>query len=136
MPETGPDAQFSYYYAVATSLVRGKVFIDDFTEDAIRDPRVLAMARKIEVVMDTKKDDKRTLGTDIDMEIETKDGENYRKSMGLENPISMVECGQKLKACARFSARSLPNEYIDKISQLVERLDELDDVTVVLQYLT
>jgi 2-methylcitrate dehydratase PrpD len=136
VPKTVPDAQFSYYYAVATSLVRGKVFIDDFTEDAVRDPRVLAMARKIEVVMDTKKDDKRTLGTDIDMEIETKDGENYRKSMGLENPISMVECAQKLQACARFSAKPLPNETIDKISQLVERFDELEDVTLVLQYLT
>lgn len=51
------------------------------------------------------------------------------------NPMSMAECFEKLKNCARFSVKPLSKGNIDKIHQSVEHLDELDDVTTILQYL-
>ncbi len=56
IPQNVADAQFSYYYTVANALVKGKVGIGDFTERAIRNTRVLAMAKRIEVVVDPEKD--------------------------------------------------------------------------------
>ena len=47
LPQSVPDAQFSYYYTVATALVKGKVFIEDLTEEAIKNPEVLEMAQRV-----------------------------------------------------------------------------------------
>jgi len=46
-PQNDYDAKFSLPYAVASMLVRGHVDIDDFTDAAIRDPAVLALAQRV-----------------------------------------------------------------------------------------
>lgn len=51
-PENPVDAQFNLPYGVATALLRGAVGLRDFTEDAIREPDVLALCRRITVVED------------------------------------------------------------------------------------
>jgi 2-methylcitrate dehydratase PrpD len=43
-PQSDYDAKFSLPYAVACMLVRGRVDVDDFTDEAIRDPDVLQLA--------------------------------------------------------------------------------------------
>ena len=47
-PHNDYDAKFSLHYAVASILVRGHLDIDDFTEAAIRDPAVLALAARVD----------------------------------------------------------------------------------------
>jgi 2-methylcitrate dehydratase len=44
------DAAFSYIYTVATALVNKSVGIQNFTEEAIRDPRIKSMVEKIKMV--------------------------------------------------------------------------------------
>lgn len=51
-PKNPVDAQFNVPWAVATALVRGKVSLADFTDEAIRDPAVLAVARRVAVTED------------------------------------------------------------------------------------
>jgi len=51
-PKNPVDAQFNVPYGVAVALVRGRVSLGDFTEAAIRDASVLAVAQRIEVVED------------------------------------------------------------------------------------
>lgn len=51
-PRNAVDAQFNVPYAVAVALLRGRLGLSDFTEEAIRDPAVLALARRIFVVED------------------------------------------------------------------------------------
>jgi 2-methylcitrate dehydratase PrpD len=46
-PQNDYDAKFSLPYAVASQLVRGHVAVDDFTAAAIREPAVLALARRV-----------------------------------------------------------------------------------------
>ncbi|MBI4333089.1 MAG: MmgE/PrpD family protein [Chloroflexi bacterium] len=46
------DAQFSIPYTVATAIVRRGVYLDDFTEAAIRDSLTLEMARKVRPMVD------------------------------------------------------------------------------------
>lgn len=141
IPNTIPEALFSLYYGPAVSLVKGKVWLDDFTEEAIRRPDVLEMCRKIRVVADPEKDALNVLVPPTDIEIETKDGQRYRMHVGVmpgypENPLSWADLVQKLKDCVPWSAKPLSEQKVDKISQMVEHLEEVDDVTAVLDYLT
>jgi len=46
-PQNDYDAKFSLPYAVASQIVRGHVAVDDFTTAAIREPAVLALARRV-----------------------------------------------------------------------------------------
>lgn len=52
-PKNAVDAQFNVPYAIAVALLRGGMGLGDFTEDAIRDEQVLALARRIFVVEDS-----------------------------------------------------------------------------------
>ena len=45
-------AQLSHPYVCAVTLLEGNAFIDQFTEEKIRDPRILEFAKKVEVVHD------------------------------------------------------------------------------------
>lgn len=51
-PRNAVDAQFNVPYAVAVALTRGAVTLHDFSEQAIRDERVLELAQRVEVVED------------------------------------------------------------------------------------
>ena len=46
------DAQFSLPYAIACGMVKGHENIDDYTYESIRDPEVLALAKKVKWVLD------------------------------------------------------------------------------------
>jgi len=46
-PRTPYDAKFSLPYSVATMLVRGRVNLASYTESAIADPQVLALAERV-----------------------------------------------------------------------------------------
>jgi len=46
-PANGYGAKFSQPYCIAAALVRGNVGLSDFTDDAVKDARVIALARKI-----------------------------------------------------------------------------------------
>jgi 2-methylcitrate dehydratase PrpD len=54
VPRNPVDAQFNVPYAIAVALLRGRLTLNDFTEEAIRDERVLALARRIFVVEDVE----------------------------------------------------------------------------------
>ena len=54
VPKNVVDAQFNVPYAVATALLRGKVGLSDFTDEAIRAPDVLALAGRIHVSEDAE----------------------------------------------------------------------------------
>src|SRR6202011_1080383 len=55
-PQSIVDAQFSIPYTVATAILRGRVFFDDFTLTAIRQPDVLQLAGKVVPVVRTEFD--------------------------------------------------------------------------------
>lgn len=141
LPQTVPDAQFSFYYTVATALVKGKVFIDDFTAESIKNREVLTMAQRVKVFVDPKKDKAQEIICPTDIEIETKEGKRYKKTLQFvkghpANPMNMDDVVQKLVDCSRFAAKPLPSENIAKISQMVKNLSTLDDVTIILGHLT
>lgn len=51
-PQSPVDAKFSIPYTVAAALVRGKVSLDEFTEQVVRDEQIRTLAGKVSVVSD------------------------------------------------------------------------------------
>jgi 2-methylcitrate dehydratase PrpD len=51
-PPNGYAGKFSTPYCIAAGFVRGGVGLDAFTDDAVRDPAVLALAAKVRYVVD------------------------------------------------------------------------------------
>ena len=53
-PPNGYAAKFATPFILATGFVKGGVGLDAFTEQAVRDPQVLALAAKVKYVIDPK----------------------------------------------------------------------------------
>ncbi len=51
-PSNGYGAKFSTPYCIAAGFVRGNVGLGDFTDAAVKDPAVLAVAAKVRYVVD------------------------------------------------------------------------------------
>ena len=66
------NAQFSIRYCVANALHRGSSKLAHFEEEAIRDPRVLELARRVDVVVDPAMELRGH--TPVDMTVTLKDG--------------------------------------------------------------
>ena len=50
-PETGEEAKFSYPHILGTALLKGKVWIDSFTDESVMDREYQEVRKKIEVVV-------------------------------------------------------------------------------------
>ena len=52
IPETGLQGKFSMGYLIARALIDGKLQLDAFTDEAVRDPKVLRLVEKVEMKVD------------------------------------------------------------------------------------
>jgi len=135
VPKSIPEAHFSMPYTVATALVKGKVFLDDFTEQAITTSDILEAASKIDCVLDPELD-KISQGrvTPAIVEVQTKTGERLTKKVderrgSPSNPMSMEEIADKFRRCAAFAKRPPTQANVEKILAMANEIESLDDVT-------
>src|SRR5262249_32787252 len=52
IPKTGLEGKFSMGYLIARALIDGKITLDTFTDDAVRNPAVLQLLEKVEMKAD------------------------------------------------------------------------------------
>jgi 2-methylcitrate dehydratase PrpD len=138
------DAQFSAAYVVAAVIVDGKLDLDNFTDEAIRRPDILQLARKIRTEIDPDIE-RRTpryppIASPGHLVIKAKDGKIYEEQVDFakgnpKNPMTIEELRNKFFHCASYSARPLPRENLDKVVSLVDRLEEIEDVTEIMTLL-
>ncbi len=137
-PQTIPDAQFNIPYTVATAVAKRKVSISDFTLEALRDPRVLAIAQKVNprVLPELTR---REIEPVI-VEIKTKAGNRYSKRVDYpkgdpRNPMTAEELADKFRDCASHGRKRISKPVIERAIQLVGKLEDLDDVGQVIRSL-
>jgi 2-methylcitrate dehydratase PrpD len=140
-PQSVHDAQFSYYYTVASMLVRKRVGLEDFTEEVIVDPTVLNIAERITVIADTEKDRMQQLIPPMDVEILLKNGTRYQKTVPFVkghplSPATIHDYEEKFDNCVRFSAKLLSQESLGDVKRQIHSLDRLDDVTQIISNLS
>jgi 2-methylcitrate dehydratase PrpD len=97
---TGREAQVSVQHAVAAALVTGRAGLDQFTDACVRDPEVLKMRSKVEVVRD-----ERFSTVAAAVEITTADGQTFRREQQAArgsdaNPLTDADLEAKLRTAA------------------------------------
>ena len=138
-PETLVDAQFSLPYAVGAAIIRGDFFIDEVNDRAIRDPNILKLVQKVTPVIDQECQTELVIGSAI-MEIKVKNDQKFSKKIQFprgnpKNPVGMDAVIEKLRKCVNYSVRPFPKENIDKLVDLLYKLEQLEDVTQLTQLL-
>ena len=125
------NAQFSIRYCVGNAIVRGDSKLEHFEESAVRDPNVIAMSKKVQVISDPKLDKRGGLA--LDMRVLTSKGEEHFKRMDIppgspENPLTCEEREKHFRDCVEFPGEFLPPKKTGDIISLVSRLEETGDV--------
>jgi len=133
-PRTIIDAQFSVPWVVATALVKGKVTVDDFTNEAIKRQEILNVAGRLEPAMS-----RHGVGPG-GVIITMKDGTEYTEEVehclgSVERPMTFEDCIKKFRECAACSIKPLPADTVDKVIEMVGRLGKLDDATKIIRLL-
>jgi 2-methylcitrate dehydratase PrpD len=123
---TGRESQVSVQHAVAASLVTGKAGLDQFTDACARDPNVLALRSKVEVVSDSAFS---TIAAAV--EITTADGKTHRLSQQAArgsdvNPLDDADLEQKLRTAA---ADWEPRQDVTPLIDAIWTLDKSADVS-------
>jgi 2-methylcitrate dehydratase PrpD len=137
-PPVVPDAQFSIPYTVGVAVIKGNVGIGDFTPEAIKDERVLAVAQKVNPII-LPELTKREVDPSI-VEIKTKDGRRFSMRMDNrkgtpENPMSPEEFADKFRDCLAHGRKRISKQKTEKVMQLLMNLEDVEDVGVVIRML-
>lgn len=140
-PASSYDAQFSLYYTVARALVSRELKIDDFSETKINEKTVLECAKKIRVEADTGKDTLKELVPPVDVEIVMKNKKRYMTTVNYvkghpKNPGAASDYEKKFDECVEFSAKPLRKGATEKIKELIENLQNVEDVSLIMKELT
>ncbi|MCC7080883.1 MAG: MmgE/PrpD family protein [Burkholderiales bacterium] len=126
-PQTGLQAKFSAEYWVAITLLRGRLGLEEVTDQAVAAPQVQALMKKVKVYADpaiTVSDAR------VDIKVVLKDGriltEAYYPAKGAaDNPLSRAELDEKFYECAQWGGVSARKAA--RAIELVSSLERLDD---------
>lgn len=139
-PASSLDAKFSIPFSVAVAASRGAVKIKDFTPDGIKDRTALAMAQRVTPVLHKPFDEVKGL-TPGRVEIRTKHGPAYSRTVEFayghpKNPVSKQDLVDKFRDCAAYAVRPVPKANVDRVIELIGRLEQVDDVGQVMGLLS
>ena len=131
------DAQFSIPYTVAVALLRGKVLLSDFEIDNIKSQELNQLAKKVQCIL--KPELKGRVPTIL--EIKTKDGRTLSNTVNVikghpSKPLTREERLEKFLSCWDSAANLLPRDNADRLIQAVDRLEEVEEVSQLVEMLT
>jgi 2-methylcitrate dehydratase PrpD len=139
-PQTSADAKFSIPFCVAVAATRGWPKVEHFFGDGLKDPAVLAAAKKVVPVPDPAFDWNSKLPKGR-LDIETVDGRTF-SMVGdevpgdAECPMSWDYLFQKFSDTAKLAAVPPSMEKIRKVQEMVRHLETLDDATEIMRVLS
>jgi aconitate decarboxylase len=119
-------AQMNLPYTAAVTLLDGNAFVDQYTDEKLRDPKIIDLANRIEVVVDPKIN---ALGPDemraVRVTVTLKSGDKFTESVlyrsgHWKNPLS----DDTLKAKFRdLAGRVIEKEAVSNIANIVSSLE-------------
>jgi 2-methylcitrate dehydratase PrpD len=132
------NAQFSIRYCVANALLRGSSRLAHFEEDAIRNPQVLELAGRVNVVADPAMELRGH--TPVDMAVTLKDGREFLRRIDIApgfpgNPLTKEEQEARFHDCIAYAEKTLRQEKVAEIVEGVSRIEGLSDVRVLIPLL-
>ena len=140
-PRNTVDAQFSIPYTVAVALVNHGVKISDFTEEAIRNDKILEVTAKMRFTIDDKLEQGFGRGmSPTRVTVTTVGGETYSAEVSIpkghpQNPMTEAEFTDKFQGCAAHALRPLPGENIKKAMEMLRGLENVENVAEIVKLL-
>lgn len=126
------EAQMNMYYTLATMALSGEVFVDQFTEDLIADPKIMDFTKRIEVRIAPDLDARGPAQRDaVRLTLKTRSGEelcvakDWRPGSP-EDPMSRDDLEAKFR---RLSQGRWPAEKVQALLDAVERLETLPELS-------
>ena len=129
IPRTELEAKFSMPYLVGRALVDGRVGLDAFTDDAIQDPAVLAVAEKVQMRLGP--DLKASMaGRPARVTVRLRDGRTLSRQVdipkgGDEVPMTGEELRAKFDECA---GRAITPTSVGLLFDAIRHLDAAPDL--------
>jgi len=135
-PDTRVEAKFSLPFLVAAAAVHGDLRLRDFDTAALRDPAVLACARKVTPVADPALDWVLDLPPGK-VALSTHDGREFVRTGSAipgsaDNPMGWDDLLNKFSDCARSAITPWSDARIARAGELARQLDTLEDATELL----
>jgi 2-methylcitrate dehydratase PrpD len=131
-PQGLTSAQLNLSYCVATYLLEGDCFVDQFTEEKVADPERLALAEKVEVKHDpeiTKKGGK--FRHMVRVQVALKDGrmleETVQTPRGSESNFATDE--DVVAKFQKLAGHVLPQPKVEQIRDKMLGLESLENIT-------
>ena len=142
-PRVSIDGKYSIPFTTAVMMVKGNVTLRDYTEEGLRDPRVLAMADRVSYRPAAEPPSGRGGSSDISktsVEIVTRDGRVLaHRPDGVpgdpKHPVSWERLEAKFRDCVSFSAKPVPAGNLDRAAELMRNLENISDATQVVRLL-
>jgi 2-methylcitrate dehydratase PrpD len=136
VPRTGLEGKFCMGYLLARALINGKVSLDDFTDEAVREQPTLEFAKRVHMELNTALTDS-SEQRPSKVEVRLKDGRTLSRYVeyakgGPQAPLSPQELRAKFVDCAR---RVIDESAMQGVLSHVDRLESLDDVAPLCQLL-
>lgn len=127
-PVSSYGAKFSLPYSIAAMLARGRAGLEEFSDEAIRDPVILGLARKVRYQLDPTIDYPRHFSGHV--KITMNDGTVLEENQphprgGFEAPLPPAEIEAKFRANAGLA---LPAEQAEQVIDFVGRLEQLASI--------
>jgi 2-methylcitrate dehydratase PrpD len=140
-PEGVVDAQFSIPYTVAATLISGGLSLEEFTDAKLRSEEILDLAARVKTILTPEFDHGPMDVKPQVVEIATRDGQVFSERVvypkgNPNNPVTSDELVAAFRGMASYSAKPLSADKIDDAVALVQRLEEVEDVTVLAKLLT
>jgi 2-methylcitrate dehydratase PrpD len=126
-PDTIASATYSCPFSVASALITGSCWREQYTEEKIKDPYILALAEKVEVIKDDGLDALYDEKWPAIVEVKTKDGRILSARRDVmkgepEDPVSDEQLKQKFNSLA---AEAISADQAERLWQAIFRLEKL-----------
>jgi 2-methylcitrate dehydratase PrpD len=130
-PDTIASATYSCPFTVATALISGSCWREQYTEKKINDPETLSIAEKVSVIKDDELDALYDEKWPAIVEVRTKDGQLLSARRDImkgepEYPVSDKELKQKFISLA---SDTVSTDRVEQLWQMIFQLDDLKSVS-------
>lgn len=124
------QAQMSLQYIVAVALLEGKAILEQFSEEKISDPKILELAKRVEIVLDPEIEKVYPEKFANKVEIILNNGKKFEARVDFptgspENPMSFDQVVEKFES---LTSKVVTKDRINAIIDMVERVEKLDDI--------
>lgn len=120
-PRNELHAKFSIPYALAVAVTDGEVLVDQFAEKKLKDPGILGLAQKVDVVSDEK------INEGAIVEVLTKDGRKLSKHVAKAHGVGTYE--DIIKKLLRVVPQEFSTTKAEQIIQTVTNLEKIQNVS-------